>query len=659
MSYFTNESMLQYKEVQPMQFKLLNSRTKNYPALEQMQQWDYTNSDIPMNTLDDQIYHGLKTLFEEFYCNFEDIKTVSSQFEGLSNQMYSVSENVRVSAENIAQGAEEQIKDIGNCLQISDELAEHINEIDSQSVHLISMAQEMKHVSTNGKSTIVNLSIQQKNNQEMLKTITEEIYQLIENSIKINQVTNTLYTIANQTKLLALNASIEAARAGESGKGFAVVAEEVRNLSEQSRIASQNIADTLIGVTDKLDHLKDLIDTSKSTFSAQEHAVHTVVDTFNDIDTYINNYVATQQGFADQIQGLNQEKDKMTQSIQDISTVIGESSATTEEIFSLTISQSNTVTMLNKMASNLTQNVNSLDTSFKKVKVAHQAKKKKKVAMVFDLDDPFWEPTRTEAHTTAQMLDFNLEIFAPKTRKNGANEMCKHLDYIINADFDALIISPIDDREVSRQLQLANQKGMKIIFINSLINNIPYESLIETNGMNIGHTAAAVAKKLINNEGKIIVGLWSDSKIHAIQQRAEGFVQALSDSPNIQVITVPVPGEPTASESEQIISNILTQHPDTKLVYATNTGWGLAYGNYFKKHPSTIKVITIDFTKQIAEHIRRNSIHSAISQRNFAWGNIPLQMLFDVYNNKSVEKYIDTGSFEVNLNNIQIYENRI
>ncbi|MFM7302865.1 MAG: methyl-accepting chemotaxis protein, partial [Alphaproteobacteria bacterium] len=60
-------------------------------------------------------------------------------------------------------------------------------------------------------------------------------------SVRINDVTGLIGSIAAQTNLLALNATIESARAGEAGKGFAVVASEVKNLAAQSAKATEGI----------------------------------------------------------------------------------------------------------------------------------------------------------------------------------------------------------------------------------------------------------------------------------------------------------------------------------------------------------------------------------------------------------------------------------
>jgi methyl-accepting chemotaxis protein len=73
-------------------------------------------------------------------------------------------------------------------------------------------------------------------------TTTQTVSRLGESSRTIGDVVKVITSIAEQTNLLALNATIEAARAGDAGKGFAVVANEVKELSQETAKATEDIA---------------------------------------------------------------------------------------------------------------------------------------------------------------------------------------------------------------------------------------------------------------------------------------------------------------------------------------------------------------------------------------------------------------------------------
>jgi methyl-accepting chemotaxis protein len=75
-----------------------------------------------------------------------------------------------------------------------------------------------------------------------------EMTTLADSAQKIGDIVKLIQTIAEQTNLLALNATIEAARAGEAGRGFAVVASEVKSLAVQTAKATEAIIGQILAV---------------------------------------------------------------------------------------------------------------------------------------------------------------------------------------------------------------------------------------------------------------------------------------------------------------------------------------------------------------------------------------------------------------------------
>ncbi|MEW6139447.1 MAG: methyl-accepting chemotaxis protein [Thermodesulfobacteriota bacterium] len=89
--------------------------------------------------------------------------------------------------------------------------------------------------------------------REKMEIVSTSVVELSKNAKHVEVIVAAVQDIADQSNLLAVNASIEAARAGDHGKGFAVVAHEIKSLADQSREATQNITRILQEIRKSVD----------------------------------------------------------------------------------------------------------------------------------------------------------------------------------------------------------------------------------------------------------------------------------------------------------------------------------------------------------------------------------------------------------------------
>ncbi|HAT4482021.1 TPA: hypothetical protein I9282_002870 [Legionella pneumophila] len=190
-----------------------------------------------------------------------DLNLMTDGLASITKKITQVSNDIVTMVETVLSSANEQAEGITSQATAMNEISASLEEIDKSSKKTMVKAQALREAAKNtyeqgklGTESVEHSIHGIKASEEKMKLIAQTILDLSNHTQQIGDITSVVNTLAQQSKMLALNASIEASKAGEAGKGFAAVATEVRNLaeqSEQSTVHVQKILEDIRRTTEK------------------------------------------------------------------------------------------------------------------------------------------------------------------------------------------------------------------------------------------------------------------------------------------------------------------------------------------------------------------------------------------------------------------------
>ena len=308
------------------------------------------------------IVTGLTESADQLYKSGDEMAATASQSS-------KATEEISSAVEDISKGAVSQAEEIQNASSHIANMGKLIEEIVEKVSNLTQAANVMGNAGDTSMNTMVELSESNDHTTEAVNKIADQIELTNESVGKIGEAAAFITNIADQTSLLALNASIESARAGEAGKGFAVVASEIQKLASQSDEAAGEIKQIIEKLKQESEKTVEEMNSTKLLINEQVVKLNATRDSFVDVSDGIN--VSRQETAAIEINAgsCDDARQQVNDVIANLSAISEQNAASAEETTASMQELTATISMLSTTANDLMKISEKLNSEMKFFKI--------------------------------------------------------------------------------------------------------------------------------------------------------------------------------------------------------------------------------------------------------------------------------------------------